>query len=97
VNGYKFYYKYTSPLGLVTEVAFILGVVFSGISMITGYSYLMVGLLVFSFMIASGLGIVNRAIKLKCGETKNAYYTIIEMLILCIPVLFSIWILLKMK
>ena len=78
-------------------MAFILGVVFSVISMITGYSYLIVGLPIFSFMIAPGLGIVNRAIKLKCGETENSYYTIIEMFILGMPVVFAIWILLKMK
>ena len=93
----KFYCKYISKLGFVTEVAFILGVVFSVISMITGYSYLIVGLPVFSFMIAPGLGIVNRAIKLKRGKTENVYYTIIEMFILGIPVVFSTWILLKMK
>jgi len=73
----KFYCKYTSWLGFVTEVAFILGIVFSIISMISGYSYLIAGLPIFSFMIAPGLGIVNRAIKLKRGETENVYYTII--------------------
>jgi hypothetical protein len=93
----KFYCKYTSRLGFVTEVAFILGVVFSIISMISGYSYLIAGLPIFSFMIAPGLGIVNRAIKLKRGETENVYYTIIEMFILGMPVVFAIWILLKMK
>jgi hypothetical protein len=93
----KFYRKDISKLGFVTEVAFILGVVFSVISMMTGYSYLMAGLPIFSFMIAPGLGIVNRAIKLKRRETENIYYTIIEMFILDIPVVFSIWILLKMK
>ncbi len=93
----KFYYKHTSRLGFVTEMVFILGVVFSVISMIPGYSYLMVGLPVFSFVIAPGLGIVNRAIKLNRGETKKVYYTIIEMFILGIPVVFAIWILLKMK
>ena len=93
----KFYCKYTSLLGFVTELAFILGFVFSFISVIPGYSYLMAGLPAFSFVIAPVLGIVNRAIKLKRGETKKVYHTIIEMFILAIPVVFAIWILLKMK
>lgn len=93
----KFYCKYTSRLGFVTEVAFILGVVFPVISMISGYSYLIAGMPVFSFMIAPGLGIANRAIKLKHRETENVFYTIIEMFILGIPAVFSIWFLLKMK
>jgi len=93
----KFYCKYTSLLGFITELSFIFGVVFCVVSMIPGYSYLMAGFPAFSFMIAPCLGIVNRAIKLKRGETQKVYHTIIETFILAIPVVFAIWILLTMK
>jgi len=97
LNRYiRFYCKCTSLLGFVTELSLILGFAFCVIGATTGYSYSQ-GCLLFSFIIAPCLGIVNRAIKIKRGEIKNIYHVIIEMFILGIPVVFAIWILLKMK
>jgi hypothetical protein len=93
----KFYCKYTSLLGFITEMSFIFGFVFCVIGAIAGYSHSMKGFLAFSFMIAPGLGIMNRAIKLKRGETKKVYHAIIEMFIFAISVVVAIWFLLKIK
>jgi hypothetical protein len=93
----KFYCKYTSLLGFITELSFILGVGFFVIGAIIGYSYSMEGFLAFSFVIAPGLGIMNRVIKLRREESKKIHHTIIEMLIFAIPIVIVIWILLKLK
>ena len=98
LNRYiRFYCKYTSLLGFITELSFILGIAFCVIGLIAGYTHSTEGFLVFSFLIAPCLGILNRAIRLKRGETKKAYHAIIEMFILAIPVVIVIWILLKMR
>jgi len=86
-----------SKLGFATEIVFIFGVISMLVNLWAGSGALLVIFIIFSFMVCPLLGVINRAIKLKRGESKSVCCTIIEMIILGIPVVFVIWILLKMK
>lgn len=92
-----FYYRQMSKLGFVTEMVFILGVVFLVLNLIldfnSGYMLALFG--IFSFVVSPVLGIIRRIILIVRKNAKSVRWTIGEMVILSIPVIIVVWLLLR--
>jgi hypothetical protein len=86
-----------SKLGFTTEIAFIFGIIFLLVNLWLGSSVFLAIFIIMSFIVSPLLGLINRVVKLKRGEAKSVGCSILEMIILGIPVVLATWILLKMK
>jgi len=76
-----FFLIQTSPIGFATELSFILGVGLLFLGIAFEKSYGVVALLLFSFVIAPLLAVINRLLKLRMHRTDSVATTVAEIII----------------
>ena len=88
------YNKQLSRLGCVTEVCFVVGIIFVLLDLWWGSGHLLLAGFSFSFGLAPLLGIINRLLLVTHKQTKSTRNTIGEIIILSISVIIVTWLLL---